>query len=76
MSFRKKSTETVSLAAYEREDLFLSIVNRHADNVRAAASTDAMIQSVRSKAMKDAAFGILGVVALVGSIAYAVAQFL
>lgn len=76
MNFRKKSAFTDAPVVFEREDLFLSTVNRHADRVRAAAETADMVQSVRRKAIQDTTFGILGIVALIGSVAYGLAQIL
>ena len=57
-------------------DLFIVIVNNNADRRRAEADRAELIQEVRSKAVQDTLYGILGVVLLLGGIAWAIAQFL
>lgn len=72
----KRQSESKATSIIEREDLFLSTVNRHADRCRAAAASAATIQAVKTKTMRDTAFGFLGILALAVSVAYGLAQIL
>lgn len=60
----------------EREDLFVGIVNRHADQVKAENGQNALISAYQKKSARDAAFGFAGITALAVSLVYGITQIL